>query len=106
MLRFKSPSGKFTAECTSLPPPYLRLEFFLCACTCLPNLQEQEDYELHRVTPSKLCRVQTVQDQLVISEVFDLNSLLSIGKYKSIGFSLYLRSAASLVFKPLKRMDF
>lgn len=68
-------------------------------------MQEQEDHELHRVTPPKLCRVQNVQDQLMISEVFDLNSLLSIGEYKSIGFSLYRRSAASLVFKPLKRMD-
>lgn len=60
---------------------------------------------MYRATPSKFCRVQNVQDQLMISGVFDLNSLLSIGKNKSIGFSLYLGSAALLMFKPLKKMD-
>lgn len=37
-------------------------------------------------------------------EFFDLNSLLSVVKYKSVGFSLYLLlSAASLMFILLKK---
>jgi hypothetical protein len=38
----------------------------------------------------------------MISGVFDLNSLLSIGKYKPIGFSLHPLSTASLMFTPLQ----